>query len=123
IQVLVTIALVLAIALAAHYPFSRGLFFGYLVALSSTAIVLKLLFDRHEMDSPHGRALIGILIFQDLAVVPMLLSIPFLASGGSGGLATFLPALLETFGTTAAPVAVARVPIPRLLGAPSGTRQ
>src|SRR5262245_16433536 len=84
IQVLVTIALVLAIAVSAHYPFSRALFFGYLVALSSTAIVLKLLFDRHEMDSPHGRALIGILIFQDLAVVPMLLSMPFLASGGPG---------------------------------------
>ena len=122
-QVLVTIALVLAIALAAHYPFSRGLFFGYLVALSSTAIVLKLLFDRHEMDSPHGRALIGILIFQDLAVVPMLLSLPFLSSGGSGGLEAFVPALLKTVGTTAALVIAARFLIPRFIGALAGTRQ
>jgi CPA2 family monovalent cation:H+ antiporter-2 len=123
IQVTVTVALVLAIALAAHEPASRGLFFGYIVALSSTAIVLKLLFDRHEMDSPHGRALIGILIFQDLAVVPMMLSMPFLASGGSGGLPTFLPALLKTFATTAALVVIARFVIPRFIGALAGTRQ
>jgi len=123
IQLLVTIALVLLIAIAAHYPFSRGLFFGYLVALSSTAIVLKLLFDRHEMDSPHGKALIGILIFQDLAVVPMLLSMPFLTSGGTVGISAFLPALLKTFGTTAALVVIARFLIPRFIGALAGTRQ
>ena len=68
-----------------------GLFTGFLVALSSTAIVLKLLADRGETDTPHGRIGLGILIFQDLAVVVMVLLVPMLARrrrigrGHSGG--------------------------------------
>jgi monovalent cation:H+ antiporter-2, CPA2 family len=123
IQVVGTIALVLGVAAAAGYPFSRGLLFGYMVALSSTAIVLRLLLDRRELDSPHGRSLIGILIFQDLAVVPMLLSIPLVARGGSGGL---VPVLLQTGKTVLAAgvlLVVARFLIPRFIGALAGTRQ
>jgi CPA2 family monovalent cation:H+ antiporter-2 len=52
---------------------------GFLVALSSTAIVLKLLGERGEIDSPHGRIAVGVLIFQDLSVVPMMLMIPVIA--------------------------------------------
>ncbi len=59
-----------------------GLFTGFLVALSSTAIVLKLLADRNETTTPHGRLGLGILIFQDLAVVVMVLLVPMLAGGG-----------------------------------------
>jgi CPA2 family monovalent cation:H+ antiporter-2 len=61
---------------------------GFLVSLSSTAIVMKMLFDRAEMDSPHGRLSMGILIFQDLCVVPLMLLIPILAGthGNVGGL-------------------------------------
>ena len=123
IQVLVTIALVLGVAAAGGYPFSRGLFFGYMVALSSTAIVLRLLLDRRELDSPHGRSLIGILIFQDLAVVPMLLSIPGLAHGGAGGLGPILQQTGKTVLTTAVLLVVARFVIPRFIGALAGTRQ
>ena len=123
IQVVVTIALVLGVARLGRYPLSRGLFFGYLVALSSTAIVLKLLMDRREVDSPHGKALVGILIFQDLAVVPMLLSLPFLSSGGAGGLATFLPSLGKTLLVATFLVVAARFLIPRFIGALAGTRQ
>ncbi len=94
-----------------------------MVSLSSTAIVLRLLLDRRELDSPHGRSLIGILIFQDLAVVPMLLSISVVARGGSGGA---LPILLQT-GKTALTagvlLVVARFVIPRFIGALAGTRQ
>lgn len=82
-QVLLTI---LATALIT-YPFLQkwtlSLFIGFLIALSSTAIVMKMLFDRGETDSPHGRLSIGILIFQDLCVVPMMLLIPIL-SGAKG---------------------------------------
>jgi len=123
IQVAITIALVLAVAGAGGYPVSRGLFFGYLVALSSTAIVLKLLLDRHELDAPHGRMLLGILIFQDLAVVPMLLSIPALARGGSAGLMPALLATGKTLLTAGALLVVARVVVPRFIGALAGTRQ
>lgn len=67
------------------YPFLKkwdtSLFTGFLVALSSTAIVMKMLFDRGEVDSPHGRLSIGILIFQDLCVVPFMLLIPILVGG------------------------------------------
>jgi CPA2 family monovalent cation:H+ antiporter-2 len=60
---------------------NASIFAGFLVSLSSTAIVMKMLFDRAEMDSPHGRLSMGILIFQDLCVVPLMLLIPIL--GGS----------------------------------------
>jgi monovalent cation:H+ antiporter-2, CPA2 family len=123
IQVFGTIALVFAVAAAGGYPLSRGLFFGYLVALSSTAIVLKLLLDRHEVDSPHGRSLIGILIFQDLAVVPMLLSLPTLSGGGSSGLLAVLLATGKTALTAGVLLLVARVLVPRFIGALAGTRQ
>jgi CPA2 family monovalent cation:H+ antiporter-2 len=78
-QVLLTLLVTAAIA----YPFlgklNQSIFTGFLVALSSTAIIMKMLLDRAEMDSPHGRLSIGILIFQDLCVVPLMLLIPILA--------------------------------------------
>jgi CPA2 family monovalent cation:H+ antiporter-2 len=52
---------------------------GMLAGLSSTAIVLKTLQERAEMEAPHGRISLGILIFQDLLAVPMMLSVPLLA--------------------------------------------
>jgi CPA2 family monovalent cation:H+ antiporter-2 len=62
-----------------------ALFTGFLVALSSTAIVLKLLADRNETTSPRGRIGLGILIFQDLAVVVMVLLVPMLGGTGASG--------------------------------------
>ena len=122
IQVAVTIALVYIVAAAGGYPGSRGLFFGYLVALSSTAIVLKLLMDRREMDSAQGKALVGILIFQDLAVVPMLLSLPFLVGGATRGLVPVLLGVAKTAATAAALLLAARVLVPRVMRALVGTR-
>jgi len=61
----------------------ESVFMGFLIALSSTAIVLKLLQERGEFISPHGRTSLGILIFQDIVIVPMILVLPFLA--GSTG--------------------------------------
>ena len=62
-----------------------GLFSGFLVALSSTAIVLKLLSDRGETNAAHGQVALGLLIFQDLAVIVMVLLVPMLAGGSGGG--------------------------------------
>ncbi len=123
VQVVGTIALVFAVAAARGYPPSRSLFFGFLVALSSTAIVLKLLVDRRELDSPHGRFLVGILIVQDLAVVPMLLSIKFLSAGAGTRLVPVLVALGKTALTAGLLVVAARFLIPRFIGALAGTRQ
>ncbi|HAT50498.1 MAG: cation:proton antiporter [Nitrospirae bacterium] len=60
-------------------PSNQAIFIGFLVTLSSTAIVLKVLQQRGETGATHGRASMGILIFQDLIVVPMLLLMPLLA--------------------------------------------
>ena len=51
---------------------------GGALAMSSTAILSKLLSDRGELDAPHGREVIGVLLFQDIAVVPLLVIIPAL---------------------------------------------
>jgi K+:H+ antiporter len=123
IQVAASIALVYAVAAFSGYPASRSLFFSYLVALSSTAIVLKLLMDRRELDAPHAKVLVGILIFQDLAVVPMLLSLPYLAGAGSSGLVPALVAAGKTIATAAALFVAARFAVPRFIGALAGTRQ
>lgn len=69
-------------------PLGESIFLGCLLSLSSTAIVLKLLTDRSEENSHHGKIILSILIFQDLISVPMLLIIPFL-SGESHSLGVF----------------------------------
>ena len=57
---------------------------GAAMAMSSTAIVVKLMAERLELESEHGRRVMGVLLFQDLAVVPLLVLIPALGSGGEG---------------------------------------
>jgi monovalent cation:H+ antiporter-2, CPA2 family len=77
-QVAGTMALVLTGALIFGAGWQAGLALGGIVAMSSTAIVSKLLAERSELDSAHGREVIGVLLFQDLAVVPLLVLIPAL---------------------------------------------
>src|SRR4051812_39069264 len=77
-QVFATFAMVMAAAVAAGAGWQAGLALGGIIAMSSTAIVSKLLAERFELDSPHGRQVIGVLLFQDLAVVPLLVVIPAL---------------------------------------------
>ena len=56
-----------------------AVFIGFLVTLSSTAIVLRVLQEKGKMDAAHGRVATAILIFQDIIVVPMMLVTPLLA--------------------------------------------
>ena len=77
------VALSAWLARQGDFSWNVSLFMGFLAALSSTAIVLKLLQDRSSLGSPVGRLCLAILIFQDLVVVPMMLAIPFLAGGGA----------------------------------------
>ena len=85
LQVLLTFLATLFIAGRFGQAFGEAVFIGFLVALSSTAIVLKLIQERAEVDSPHGRTTLGILIFQDIIIVPMILVTPLLA-GATGNL-------------------------------------
>nr|WP_319375313.1 cation:proton antiporter [uncultured Methanoregula sp.] len=83
IQVLATIVAITLISSYFGMPFSEALIFGFIVSLSSTAIVMKILQEKGEVDTLPGRTLLGILIFQDLAIIPMMLITPLLV--GSGG--------------------------------------
>ncbi len=79
VQVLSTILIWTALMQITGMDLAHAFFWGMLISLSSTAIVMKVLADRMEVDSPHGRATLGILIFQDLIVIPMVMITPVLA--------------------------------------------
>ncbi|MCP4367142.1 MAG: potassium transporter KefB [Deltaproteobacteria bacterium] len=93
LQVLLTFLATLFIARRFDQAFGEAVFIGFLVALSSTAIVLKIIQERAEVDSPHGRTTLGILIFQDIIIVPMILVTPLLA-GATGNLGESVLVLL-----------------------------
>ena len=96
-------------------PAYEALFLGMIASLSSTAVVLRLLQQSAQIDSPHGRMSLAVLVYQDLMIVPMMLIVPVL-SGEGGGLA----AALGTFALKATVVLVsvivlARWVVPQLL--------
>ncbi len=79
LQVGGTILLTALISYTLGLAWNQAIFIGFLLSLSSTAIVLKVLHRNGEITSPHGRVAVGILIFQDIIVVPMMLLTPILA--------------------------------------------
>jgi CPA2 family monovalent cation:H+ antiporter-2 len=79
-QVLVTILLVMAIGHLFGMDWRASLALGGILSMSSTAIVSKMLVERAELNLPYGQQMMGVLLFQDLAVVPLLIIIPALAS-------------------------------------------
>ena len=119
IQVGLTTAIVTGILMAFGIGWKVGVFTGFLVALSSTAIVTKMLGDRGETGAPHGQASVGLLIFQDLAVIVMVLLVPALAPAGASGKAVGLLDLGIALGTAALIIVfvlvVARRVLPPLL--------
>jgi len=79
LQVVLTFLVSFAIATRLGRPFNEAVFIGFFISLSSTAIVLKILQEKAQFDSPHGRMALAVLIFQDIIVVPMILLTPLLA--------------------------------------------
>lgn len=87
-QVLLTIVAAIGFGWAMAYllpifttiSWQAGFALGGALAMSSTAIVSKLLTERLELETPHGQRIIGVLLFQDLALVPLLIIVPALAS-------------------------------------------
>lgn len=123
LQVGVTTAAVLAVLLAAGDSVERGVVFGFVVALSSTVVVLRVLAQRGELDAPHGRFIVGTLIFQDLLVAPLTLLVPVLAGGEGGGLALDVGwALARAALAMGAVLLVARYLIPRVFATADATR-
>jgi len=80
-QILCTFIAGVCIGLAMRLSVSQSVFVGFIIVHSSSALVLKLLKDRGDQDSSQGRISIGVILFQDVMVVPMMLLVPFLAAG------------------------------------------
>jgi len=109
LQVVITLGAAFLIALPFGVGTGPALAIGGMVALSSTACVLRLLVDRAEMDSVHGRLALGILLIPDLAVVPLVLLVSILGRGDMG------PAKIALELVTAAGLAVLLVVVFYLL--------
>ena len=78
LQVLITMLAGMGITLLFGFGWQLGIALGAVLAMSSTAVLTKLLAERMELDAVHGRQVIGVLLFQDLAVVPLLVLLPAL---------------------------------------------
>lgn len=122
LQMGVTVLAAWGLAVGVGMPAAKALALGCLVAVSSTAIVLRGLSMRGEIDAPQGRFALGVLVFQDLAVVPILFLLPLLAGRDTSG-----QHLAMTLGKAGAVVAgtlvAARYVVPALLKLIARTRQ
>ena len=114
-QVSSTVLLSFLIMMLFGSPAPEAIFVGFVVSLSSTAIVLKVYADKLEIDSLQGRLSFGILLFQDLAVIPMMLLIPSLRQWETAQFSVVLLTLAKAGGGVAALLLLARFLIPRLL--------
>src|SRR6266545_4117148 len=114
-QVGLTVGITSAVAAGFGLAWPVALLLGFLIALSSTAIVLKGLTDGGEIDAPHGRLATGVLIFQDLCVVPIMLVLPFLAGKSEGGVVGLFVALGKAGLVVVGVILAARTVVPRAL--------
>lgn len=120
-QVGFTILVTLLIGFFYDVSFSKSLLFGFMIALSSTAIVLKILGQRKEVDSPAGRLTLSILLFQDLCIVPMMLFIPILKNSDGFDLLSISSTMAISFAGIAVILLGAKLVIPRILKLVVGT--
>ena len=122
VQVGTTILAVLGLGVLFGRDIPSGLLLGFIIAVSSTAIVLRGLSARGELETPHGRLTLGILIFQDLCVVPMVLVIPVLGHTAGAGTSVLIP-LLKAAAVVVGVLVAARLVVPRFLEWIASTRK
>lgn len=122
VQMAATILLVLGISVLLGRDVRSGLLLGFIISISSTAIVLRGLSTRGELETPHGRLALGILVFQDLCVVPMVLVIPFLGGTTGSGTSIWVP-LLTAAAVVGGVLVATRLVVPRFLDVVARTRQ
>jgi len=94
-QVGLVIAVFVALAMSLGLSWRGGLVVGGVIAMSSTAIVSKMLAERSQLHSPHGRQIMGVLLFQDLAVIPLLVLVPAMGLSGTAIAGAVVMALLK----------------------------
>jgi CPA2 family monovalent cation:H+ antiporter-2 len=121
-QVVLTLGITAGIGIWLGLTAGAAIFVGCIIAVSSTAIVLRGLSGRGELEAPHGKLSLAILVFQDLCVVPMILAIPFLTGTGGSSTEVTIAALLAV-GVLIGVLLLARVAVPRLLDFVARTRQ
>ncbi|MBC2761714.1 MAG: potassium transporter KefB [ANME-2 cluster archaeon] len=114
-QVLLTIVVVTLIALAAGQSMGIAIFLGFLVSMSSTAIVLRILSERAEMESPNGRVTISILIFQDLGIILMVLLVPLLAGTAGTSSSAMIFSILKALAIVLLLIVAGRFIVPTVL--------
>ncbi len=122
VQVGLSILVTIVVSFLFGLPTNTAVFIGFLVALSSTAIVLRGLQQRGELDAPHGHLIMGILVFQDFSVVPMMLAIPILV-GTSLPAEMLILALLQSLIIIVVILMAALLIVPRILNLVAKTRQ
>lgn len=115
LQVLFTIIISGTIFYFVGQTITHSIFLGMLISLSSTVIVMKLLVDNNELASPHGKISVGITVFQDLAIVPMLIILPILAAREAFNLAAIAMRIFISFGAVALILVVAKLVMPKFL--------
>ncbi len=115
LQIALTTLAVFFIMTRLGFRSNLSIFTGFLISLSSTAIVLRTLQEKAQVESPHGGAALGILIFQDIAVVPMMLLIPLLAGGDAHLGKSLLVLLAKGIGIVLIVIVAAEWLVPRVL--------
>lgn len=113
-QVFATIAITFFISMVLGQPFSVSLLLGFVISLSSTAIILKLLVDKGEVNTPRGNLSVGVLLFQDICVVLMVLVLQVLGGSTDASTISVLKALGVTFVAFALIVVGVAFIIPRI---------
>ncbi len=122
VQVGLSIGVAFTVARLVGLANPAALLIAFVVALSSTAIVLWGLEQRNEVDTPHGRFALGVLIFQDLCVVPMILLVPILAQTGDQP-SSPVSMLIRSAVIVLLVLVAARLLVPRLMDIISKTRR
>ncbi len=115
LQVALTILFSFFIYLALGFKLQHSLFFGMLISISSTSIILTLLSQRNELDAPHGKIAVGVAVFQDLAVVPMVLLLPLLSATEKSSVQSIIIQLLVAFGSVVFVFIAAKFLMPKII--------
>lgn len=114
-QVGLTVGVFAGIAMLHGQTLPQGIMVGFLAALSSTAIVLSLMQQRAQTETPQGRIALSVLIFQDIAIVPMMLAIPLLAGTVAADAKTLALSAGRTVAVLGGLLLLARYVVPPLM--------
>ena len=115
LQILCTFIVGMIIGLTIQLSISQSIFIGFILVHSSSALILKILKDRDDEASPQGRISIGVILFQDMMVVPMMLLIPFLARESGPDALMIAWKLVKSILIIVVILVAARYVIPRVL--------